>query len=117
MAAHGADNSVYTATVGPLGVYICNDSLIVCICVFGGACRSICGAGNVQHEGELEGVHQIGLGEEGSDDLGPERARPDGDGEEVHLVLTNTIIGVTDRGKHRLGEHLSRSVSTDEVGE
>ena len=46
-------------------------------------------AGNVHHEGELEGVHKVGLGEEGSDELGPERARPDGDGEEEALLSVN----------------------------
>ena len=46
-------------------------------------------AGNVHHDGELEGVHKVGLGEEGSDELGPERARPDGDGEEEALLSVN----------------------------
>ena len=46
-------------------------------------------AGNVHHEGELEGVHKVSLGEEGSDELGPERARPDGDGEEEALLSVN----------------------------
>ena len=46
-------------------------------------------AGNVHHDGELEGVHKVGLGEEGSDELGPERARPDGDGEEEALLSIN----------------------------
>ena len=46
-------------------------------------------AGNVHHEGELEGVHKVGLGEEGSDELGRVRHRPDGDGEEEALLSVN----------------------------
>ena len=46
-------------------------------------------ASNVHHEEHLEGVHKVGFGEEGSDELSPERARPDGDGEEEAFFAAN----------------------------